>query len=922
MQRTAKYYWLTVIAYSCLVIGMTTIFLFSGIIANSTLGMIAGMCVCGFSNGIGVTTSLIALIANSSHEDQAVATACSYLFRSLGSVFGVSLSATVANATLRSSLADALGSGTAAADIAARVRESLGYIGTLEPAVRDLYVNHFIGTQGSTPGTSYNGGNVFPGPTWPFGAVKVGIDTTVFNLSIDANAGYTPDGNVTAITLLHESGTGGAPKYGVIPQMPLTTLEGVNVLDNLTYMQPRTGADVASVGYYKTSLANGVVAEMAASQHAGLMQYSFPASGGKYVLVDLSHYLPTQDDHVPEQYYSNGMIEASNDGSMYGGYGVYRGGWNEAPDYTVYFCGKFDTPPENTQLFSGAYTDPYWPNGTVPGSSPQPTASFTNATSINGGTPGYQYADRTGALFRFPANASTVRSKVGVSWISYDKACQFVNEIQDFDLNATVAATKNAWSTEVFSKTTTMDTSNATRLEMMYSALYRMHLLPSDRTGENPNWRTEGPYYDDFYTLWDTFRCLNSFLNLVQPKVAEGIVITLIDIWKHERFMPDGRSSNYNGRVQGGSNADNVLADAYVKGIGGAINWTEGYMAMKTDAEVVPYNNFDPQDLTQSTKEGRGALPDWLTHGFVTPKYGRSISKTVEYSLNDFALYQVAKTEAPQDAATYLNRSAGWQRIWNHNLTSLNYTGFLTPVYPNGTIQSGYDPLSCGACEWDAIAYEALPWEYSWTVPFDMETLISFIGGPARTESRLDTMFIPNIKTTAVGTGGTNGIGSTLFNPGNEPSFSTPFLYNYLQGRQYKSVQRSRETVNQYYTTGLSGLPGNSDAGAIDSWLVWNMLGLYPVVTQPVYLLLSPFFSDITLSVAGNSTLRITAQGLGDESYYVQSVKVNGQQWYQSWVSHSDLTKEGGATIEFVLGPRTTSWDTGALPPSPGHLVL
>ncbi|TKA55102.1 hypothetical protein B0A49_10822, partial [Cryomyces minteri] len=90
------------------------------------------------------------------------------------------------------------------------------------------YVNHFIGTQGSTPGTSYNGGNVFPGPTWPFGAVKVGIDTTVFNLSIDANAGYTPDGNVTAITLLHESGTGGAPKYGVIPQMPLTTLEGVN----------------------------------------------------------------------------------------------------------------------------------------------------------------------------------------------------------------------------------------------------------------------------------------------------------------------------------------------------------------------------------------------------------------------------------------------------------------------------------------------------------------------------------------------------------------------------------------------------------------------------------------------------------------------------------------------------------------------
>ena len=40
------------------------------------------------------------------------------------------------------------------------------------------YVNLFIGTQGSVPGTSYNGGNVFPGASLPFGAVKVGIDTT------------------------------------------------------------------------------------------------------------------------------------------------------------------------------------------------------------------------------------------------------------------------------------------------------------------------------------------------------------------------------------------------------------------------------------------------------------------------------------------------------------------------------------------------------------------------------------------------------------------------------------------------------------------------------------------------------------------------------------------------------------------------
>lgn len=71
----------------------------------------------------------------------------------------------------------------------------------------------------------------------------------------------------------------------------------------------------------------------------------------------------------------------------------------------------------------------------------------------------------------------------------------------------------------------------------------------SDRTGENPHWTADEPYYDDYYAIWDTFRCLNSLWLLIEPERAAGMVRSLIDIWRHERFMPDGRSSNYNGRV-------------------------------------------------------------------------------------------------------------------------------------------------------------------------------------------------------------------------------------------------------------------------------------------------------------------------------------------------------------------------------------
>jgi putative alpha-1,2-mannosidase len=167
---------------------------------------------------------------------------------------------------------------------------------------------------------------------------------------------------------------------------------------------------------------------------------------------------------------------------------------------------------------------------------------------------------------------------------------------------------------------------------------------------------------------------------------------------------------------------------------------------------------------------------------------------------------------------------SGWQQIWQHNLTSLNFTGFLPPLYASGTRDPSYSPLNCGVwCSWSDVTYEGLPWEYSWTIPYDMETLTSYMGGSNATESRLAAMFVPGLQDGGVGAG--TGIGSAIFNPGNEPSFGTPFLYNYLQGCQWKSVMRSRKIVNQYYSNGRDGVPGNSDAGALESWMVWNLIG-------------------------------------------------------------------------------------------------
>ncbi|CAG8975019.1 hypothetical protein HYALB_00012187 [Hymenoscyphus albidus] len=327
------------------------------------------------------------------------------------------------------------------------------------------YVNLFIGTEGDVPGSAFRGGNFFPGATLPFGAVKVGIDTTRYNTSYAANAGYLPitHSNVTAITLHNISGTGGASTYGQIPQMPLTNLTGVNLLDNLTYMQPRTVEDVASVGYFRTHLGNGVTAEMSAGMHVGMMRYRYPEGRGRYVLVDVSHFLPSAGKK--EQWYGfNGFVFKGR--GWLTGKGIRMGFWRGVVmglgilgmrcivkvgqqvrgDYRVYFCGHFDSVPIQSQLFWGKYTDPFRPNttGVVP--------TFTNASSIQGGALNYQYAHQIGALFEFSPNISTVTSKVGISWISTEKACQFLDEIPTWDLNAMMKAVKNEWNEQVLSK--------------------------------------------------------------------------------------------------------------------------------------------------------------------------------------------------------------------------------------------------------------------------------------------------------------------------------------------------------------------------------------------------------------------------------------------------------------------------------------
>jgi putative alpha-1,2-mannosidase len=203
-----------------------------------------------------------------------------------------------------------------------------------------------------------------------------------------------------------------------------------------------------------------------------------------------------------------------------------------------------------------------------------------------------------------------------------------------------------------------------------------------------------------------------------------------------------------------------------------------------------------------------------------------------------------------------------------------------------------------------------VPWAYSFNAHHDIYHLISLCGGADTFVKRLKTFFKPGIRED------NTAYDEMIFNPGNEPAFTTPYLFN-SAGRQDLSVKYSREAALKYYNAGKSGLPGNSDAGAMQTWILWNMIGLYPITGQTTFLIGSPWFEHLEIDLEGGKTLTITSTGGNRESaYYVQSLKVNGKPWDKSWVTWEDVFAKGGR-LDFVLGEGSVRWATGSLPPSP-----
>ena len=595
--------------------------------------------------------------------------------------------------------------------------------------------------------------------------------------------------------------------------------------------QKRVNEEIA-LGYYATTFENGIRTEITTSERCAFYRIHYPKDA--LLLIDVTHYLGK--DSVPDkrekQQFVGADIEIINNQEVRG-FSRIRGGWNNGDAYTVYFCLQSDKPFEQKGKDIVAFAD------------------------------------------------TLVNIKVGISYVSEQQAKRNI-PANDFD--GQLNKVRERWEQQL-SKIQIKGSERDKR--MFYTALYHTMLMPVEKTGENPKW-TESPYYDDYYAIWDTYRTSTPLITLLDEQREADIVNALLNIYKREGYMPDARSGDCNGRTQGGSNAEVVIADAFVKGLKG-IDYNLALQAMLKDAEVDPGADHE--------KHGRGGLKEYTELGYIPYGIDRAGNRTIEYAYNDYCIALVAKGLGRSDIyEQYLKQSQNWKNLWRSDYEWDGVKGYIMPKDAQGRWldsvpwghskvyhpQIPYTPITKVAPWylpwWSTFFYEALSAEYSLSIPHDVPGLIEACGGAETFRKRLDMFF-----------------DRKRYNVGNEPSFLTPCLYHWI-GRPDLSSDRVREIVTSNYTDQPDGLPGNDDSGAMSSWLAFHMMGLYPNAGQSYYLLHAPLIPEWTLQLCNGKTLRGIVKGKGT---HFEKVTLNGKVLDDARLEHADLM-EGGELMFHV----------------------
>ena len=699
-------------------------------------------------------------------------------------------------------------------------------------------VNPFIGTDFT--------GNTYPGAQAPFGMVQLSPDNGLAGW--DRISGYFyPDSTIAGFSHTHLSGTGAGDLYDIL-FMPVTlpyneTAEGgLGIHSKFSHND-----EEASAGYYRVKLQDyNINVELTATPRCGVQRYTFPKAESMVVLnlKKAMNWDFTMDSQIE-------VVDSCN----IRGY-RFSEGW--ARGQKVYFATRFSRPFKSVEM---------------------------DEAEIK--LKGEKVGTSKIARFMFDTEeGDQITIVTALSGVSVEGAVKNLNaEASHNDFDQYVAAAKADWNKQL-QRIEIMGGANDDRVNF-YTALYHSMIAPtiySDVDGKyyGPDkqvHQADGWVNYSTFSLWDTFRAAHPLFTYTEPERVGDMVQSFIAFYEQNGRLPVWNFWGSETDMMIGYHAVPVIVDAYLKGIG-------DFDAEKALEACVATANIDEYRGIGSYKKN-GYVPYNVADKYNSENW--SLSRTLEYAFDDFCIAEMAKKMGKTELANeFYKRSQNYRNVFNPA------TGFMQPIDDKGVFQPNFNPD-----EYTAHICESNAWHYFWSVQHDIKGLVSLTGGQDKFAAKLDSMFtyipagneeLPIFSTGMIG----------QYAHGNEPSHHVIYLYNKVR-QPWKAQKYAAQVMHDLYFNAPAGLCGNEDCGQMSAWYVFSAMGFYPV--NPVsgeYEIGTPLFPEMHLNLNNGKTFTVLAPNVSRENIYIQSVKVNGQPYDKSYITHQQIMD--GATIEFVMG--------------------
>ena len=703
-------------------------------------------------------------------------------------------------------------------------------------------VNPFIGTS--------NFGATNPGAIAPRGMVSVSpfnVSGTKNTLEKDSRWLSNPyvyeNTFLTGFSHVNLSGVG-CPDLGVILTMPTT---GALQTDHLQYGSTYA-EEVANPGYYSTTLKKyDIKVETTATTRTGISRYFFP-KGKSNILLNLGLGL-TNEQGATVKIVSPTEIEGvRNVGSF-----CYN---KPEESYPVYFVAKFSKQSKEFGL---------WKN------TPKYKGTEGQWMPYNGEKRLYKnykkeiIGDSIGAYMRYDFKEPTsVEVKIGVSYVSIENAREnLAKETSGFSFDEIHQQTATKWN-DLLSKIT-VEGGTKDDKTIFYTALYHTLIHPNtlnDVNGEYPKMatreslKTEGTRFTVF-SLWDTYRNLHALMSLVYPKQQSDMIKSMLSIYDESGWLPKWELNATETTTMVGDPAGIIIADTYLRGIQD-FDIEKAYEAMTKSATQLENNALRP------------GIKEYTERGYLTTASTKSgsVSTTQEYNITDFAIAQLAKAlNKNEDEKFYRKRSVSYQKLFDKQFN------LLRPKDADGSWVRPFHPETGANFQKNLGFIEGNSWQYTFMVAHDTKGLMELMGGKEAYSRQLQKVF-----------------NSGQFDMANEPDIGYPYLFNYVSGQEWRTQNKVSELIGNHFKNIPGGLPGNDDTGTMSAWLIYSMMGLYPVSpAEPIYTITAPVFDKITIQLDSRyydqPYLVIEKEGKGA----INQLKLGKKIHKRFFVNHSEL---------------------------------